>query len=73
MDSTFDLLDKYGVSNLQSVVDKKFNDSEESNTDSETESSDEVESGENSTEVLDGEEVSIDETNNETEATNPEQ
>ena len=80
LDVVFDLMNKYGISNLQSIVNEKFNSEEETNTESNTDSdvdtdtSTETENETNSTETENqetdttnsGEETPSEETSNTT-------
>ena len=55
LDVVFDLMNKYGISNLQNIVNEKFNSEEETNTESnsdvDTDTSTETENETNSTET----------------------
>ena len=75
----FDMGNKYGISNLQNIVNEKFNNDEEENSNTDTDTNNEENNGEEDTteqnpeENASTEEQSPEETPNEGEQSNPEQ
>ena len=79
LDVVFDMGNKYGISNLQNIVNEKFNNDEEENSNTDTDTNNEENNGEEDTteqnpeENASTEEQSPEETPNEGEQSNPEQ
>ena len=69
LDAVFDLGNKYGISQLQSIVNEKYN-TENENTDNNTENTD---NGETNSETSSSEENTTENTDSDTNTTNPEQ